>query len=125
MPDTAEGKTLLAHLTVLVKWLLFMCVIITVLVVGSLARSFVVQDAADQGTAAARQAIVAAERSDTTSQEARTAAIEARDELRNAINAAEASGEPDVQNQAIIDALAAIARIEEYLCGGPCPTSQE
>lgn len=115
MPDTPEGKTLLAHLQVLVKWLLFMCVIITVLVVGSLARSFVVQDAADHATAAA-------ERSDATSQEARTAAIEARDELRTAIEATRRNNnEPDVQNQAILDALAAIARIEEYLCGGPCP----
>lgn len=113
MPDTPEGRSLLAHLTVLAKWLLFMCVIITVLVVGSLVRSFAVQDAADNATAAAKQ-------SDATSQEARTAAIEARDELRAAID--RTRNDSGVQDQAILDALAAIARIEEYLCGGPCPT---
>lgn len=115
MPDTAEGRTLLAHLTVLTKWLLFMCVIITVLVVGSLVRSLAVQHAADQAT-------TAAEKSDATAHDARTAAVEARDELRAAIAAVKKrNDEPDVQNQAILDALAAIARIEEYLCGGPCP----
>lgn len=98
----------------LLTWLV---VILVVLTVVSVARSYIVQDAAESAEAAAKTV-------GSTADQARDAAIEARDELRAAVKALEESrdpNEPDLQNQAIIDALEAIARIEVYLCGGPCP----
>jgi hypothetical protein len=62
-----------------------------------------------------------------TTQEAKKAAAEARDELRAAIRRIEAVDpeQPSLNNQDIVNALAAIARIEDYLCGGPCPAEGE
>lgn len=99
------------------KILPWLVVILLVLTVGSIIRSYIIQDAVTEVQTAADDV-------GTTAEEARDAAIEARDELRTAITAIEATrepGEPDLQNQAIIDALAAVGRIEIYLCGGPCP----
>ena len=97
-------------------WLVWMCVVLAVLLVGNIARSWVLQDEMEQVQTAANQT------TDVAGQ-AKVSADAALAELRAAIDAIESSnaGEPDLQNQAIIDALQAIARIEAHICGGTCP----
>lgn len=56
--------------------------------------------------------------SDATTREARDAAVASKKALEDALARAEGGS---VERQAIVDALAAIARIERFLCGGPCP----
>ena len=96
--------------------LIWMSVVLAVLLVGNLVRSWALQDNMEQVEAAANETTEIAG-------EAKVSADAALTELRDAISAIEESnaGEPDLQNQAIIDALEAIARIEAHLCGGACP----
>lgn len=54
----------------------------------------------------------------TTTQEARAAAIDAKTALEAAITSAQNG---NANQAAVIDALKSIARIERFLCGGPCP----
>jgi TolA-binding protein len=110
-----EGDLLVAREPWREKILPWLVAVLAVLVAMSLWRSFVVEDAVEHVDEAAAEVR-------DVSTEGRQAAIEARDELRDAVRAIEEAneGEPELQNQAIIAALEAIARIEVYLCGGPC-----
>lgn len=95
----------------------WMMIVITVLMVGSLLRSIIVQEQVEKVQDAA-------EITTDVAAAARDSADAALQELRAAIRAVEDAGEdePELQNQAIIDALQAIARIEGFLCGGRCET---
>ena len=53
--------------------------------------------------------------------EAREASVDARDSLEEAIAELEARRTENVPSAEIAAALQAVARIEQYLCGGPCP----
>lgn len=111
-PNEDHETVLLAAVRML-KWLV---VILIVVSAGNLARSFVNQQSTDKATQAA-------ERVEATSIEGRDASVETLKELRQILANLEAAdeGEPDLSNQAILDALQAIARIEGFVCGGPCP----
>lgn len=106
-----------------IRFLKFLVSILVVLAAGLLLRSWPEQSQADKIEDAAHLAEAASLRAENTSIESRDAAVVTRDELRAVIAELEAAreAEPDLQNQAIIDALAAIARIEGRICGGPCP----
>lgn len=56
--------------------------------------------------------------SDATTREARDAAVASKKALEDALAHAQ---DGSVNQQAVIEALAAIGRIEAFLCGGPCP----
>lgn len=104
------------------KFLRWMVLVLAVMVAGAIARSYATQDQLDEVSAAADRTTEASERTEQASNDARSAAQGAAADLADAIARIEANntGEPDLQNQAIIDALAAVARIEFYLCGGTC-----
>jgi hypothetical protein len=96
-------------------WMMF---VLGVLLTVSLIRSFLAADTFDKIDEGIHRLEVAAERTDSTSVAAREAAVEARDELREAIARIDA---PSDRDSSVTNALAAIGRIEVYLCGGPCP----
>lgn len=106
----------------LLKWLI--CVLI-VISAGNFIRTFVNQNATDKSTMAARNAEEAAHRAQEISIESREAALDTLQELRAVVARAQANSadQPELANQAILEALQSIARIEGYLCGGPCPES--
>lgn len=106
-----------------IRFLKFLVCVLVVLAAGLLLRSWPEKEQADTIENAAHLAEAASLRAEKTSIESRDAAIVTRDELRAVIAQLEAAreAEPDLQNQAIIDALQAIARIEARMCGGPCP----
>lgn len=118
-----ETNSTLDKVIDLVKSLRWAVVIIAVLLLGSLIRSYAVEDAADNAADAADEATDAAELNVEITTEGRDAAQDTLAELRAVVSDLQAAqeAEPDLQNQAIIDALAAVARIEGYLCGGVCP----
>lgn len=102
----------------LLKFLLWLVGVLILLSIGNFLRSYVVQDAADKSTDAAT-------RVEITSVEGRDAAVGTLNELRAIVARSEANSQsqPALSNQQVIDALIAIARIEGFLCGGPCPTT--
>jgi len=128
LADEREGRAEQRESTVeasvrIIKWLV---VVLIVLSIGNFLRTFVVQDSTDESTKASEEATEAAESLQVTGEEARDASLETLHELQAITKKLEEqnAGEPDLQNQAIIDALAAVARIEGHLCGGPCPEPQ-
>lgn len=102
------------------KWLVSVLIVISM---GNFMRTFVVQDATDRATEAAREATEAANSVKGTSAEGRDASLETLAELRAILQQIEErnQNDPGPGNQAIIEALQAIARIEGFICGGPCP----
>lgn len=103
-----------------IKWLLLVLIVISV---GNFTRTFVNQDTTDRAIVASHNAEMASKNAEIVSIESRQAALETLSELRGIIARAEERDEeqPDIQAQAIIEALQAIARIEGFICGGPCP----
>lgn len=90
-----------------VKWV---AVILLIVAVVSAIRSSQLQDSVDKlenHTAELTQ----------ETNEAKVAAVEARDVLNKAIKQGQDSA---ASPTAVTDALRAIARIEQHLCGGPC-----
>jgi len=95
----------------------WMCVLLAVLMAGNFIRSFYVEDAADKATSSAESV-------SNVAVEGRDASIDVQATLHDILDELETASEtsqPDLNNQAIIDSLQAIARIEGYLCSGPCP----
>ena len=94
------------------KWV---ALILFVTAVISIIRSFYIEDAVDDLDVRTAELTI-------QTNDAKTAAVEARDVLTKALADFE---ERRVNNEgsspeAITEALKAIARIEEHLCGGPC-----
>lgn len=105
-----------------VKLLLWLVAVLIIISIGNMARSFIVQNSADESTRAAERVEKTQVEFRSTSIEARDAARESLAELRRIIARFEQNNdEPDLQNQAIIEALQAVARIEAAICGGICP----
>lgn len=103
-----------------VKWA---CVIIAILTLGSLLRSQVFQGQIDQISDAVESLEESSSQTKESADHASDASEAALQELRDAITAVQKSREdqPSLTNQAILDALQAIARLEAHICGGPCP----
>jgi hypothetical protein len=109
-----------------IKVLIWLVSILIVLSAGNFIRSYYVQDSVDKATHAGELAIIASENAKDTSVEGRDASLETLAELRAILARIEDqnTAEPDLQNQAILDALQAIARIEAFICEGPCPVPE-
>ena len=122
MTETTETREKGSHH--LLIWLIVVLIIISI---GSFVRSFIVQESADDAENAAQTAIVVTNRANDISLEGRDASLKTLDELHAILDSIKDTNtnEPDLQNQAIIDALEAIARIEGQLCGGRCPALEE
>jgi hypothetical protein len=115
---------LLTHidkLLIFIRWGLFL---ITILVLASFLRSFVVQEQVDQVGKAANNALIASESANDNSVLGRDAAIEVRDTL-NAILAELRASEGPSNQEAVAIALERIERIEAFLCDGVCPDPPE
>lgn len=98
------------------RWsVLVLIVLVVVLSIGvsfSVARSYKVEQAANR-------AVAASQRTETSTNIAKDAAIEAKRVLEDAIE--QARNGNGVDSGAVIEALSAIHRIELAVCGGPCP----
>lgn len=90
----------------LLKWLVVVLVVISA---GNFVRTFYNQDASEK-------AIIAAERVEKI-------AAQARDILVRFEEAANANDGPE--NEAVIEAVLAIIRLERFICDGPCPEVEE
>lgn len=97
------------------RWILWVTVVLTVLGMVSLLRSFVIQDAVND---LYRHTDDLAEETE----DAKQAAVSARDTLTKALEEFEARrNSPDaVPSAEIREALIAVGRIEQHLCGGRC-----
>lgn len=84
-----------------VRYLIIMCFVLIVIATASIIRSFVVQDAVEK---------IEVIENEQTRKQAETLA-----ELREAVNRSNSGGAETAE------AVAAIHRMEGYLCGGPCP----
>jgi len=97
---------------------LWVSIVLFVVAVVSLIRSFQIEAAVDD----LNDHTITLQ---TQTDDARTAAIEARDTLQEALNKFEerrANAEGS-SPEAVAEALKAVARIEQHLCGGPCDTN--
>lgn len=112
------------------RFLTWLVVILIVISIGNFFRTYVNQDATDKAQEAAETAGTAASNAQDAANTAAETAGEGRDvsldtlaELRAIIAQVNASseGQPEINNQIVIDAFAAIARMEAFLCNGPCP----
>jgi hypothetical protein len=95
-----------------IRIIMWITVVLFVIAIASIFRSYQIE--------------LSVEKLDTHTEElavqtkaAREAAIEARDSLQKALKEAE-DRQAESSPTAIRDALLSIARIETYLCGGPC-----
>ena len=106
-----------------VRVLIWLVVVLIVISIGNFSRTFVNQTSTDRATEASNAATAAAVEIRQTSEQGRDASLETLAELRAILATLEASNsdQPDLNNQAILDALQAIARIEAFVCGGTCP----
>lgn len=102
------------------KWLVAVLIVISA---GNFVRSFYNQEAADKSTDASEQAEDAADRIGEVATEGRDASVDTLNELRVILAEIEANqaDQPELNNQLIVDSLKSIARMENFLCGGPCP----
>jgi hypothetical protein len=105
------------------RFIVWLCFVLVVLTAGTLARSFITQGRLDKLDDVIYRTEAAVSQTYDVSENAKTAAESALKELRAAIRAIEESGSDQVplNNQAINEALIAIARLENYLCNGRCP----
>lgn len=100
----------------LVKFLVWLVCVLIVISTASFIRSFSVQDSADDATKAAN-------RVETSSIEGRDAALETLQGFRRVITEYEESraNQPQIDTQFVVETFQAIARMEAFLCQGPCP----
>lgn len=107
-----ERENFVKHSIRIITWLVVVLIVISG---GNFIGSIITKNATDD-------IIQSADEIKVTTKEGRDASVDTLNELRAILARIRASGdEPDVQNQAIIDALQAIARIEAFVCAGPCP----
>lgn len=117
MPDTAEGRTILQHVWGLVKWLLAISTVLTVTIVG---LGYIINDLDNdvENASEARHTL------DGNVEELTAEIVDLDKTIRDVIEESQNPDQPPLDNQAVIKALETIARIEGYLCGGPCPTKE-
>jgi hypothetical protein len=106
-----------------VKMIRWLTIVLVVISAGNFVRSFFTEAASEKAVDAAHTAEEASNRAETTSVEGRDASLETLAELRAILARINENNEdePDLTNQAIIEALQTIARIEAAVCDGPCP----
>lgn len=103
--------------------LFWIVAVLTFLLVGNMVGSVVAKNQLESFRDSVEETEIAATNTVEVASAARESADAALNELRVAVSAIEQanSEEPDLTNQAILDALAAIARLEVFVCGGVCP----
>lgn len=106
-----------------VRVILWACFILFILTLVSIIRSYYVEDSIDQLDQSVDQLDINTIELTTQTNLAKDAAVEARDSLNDAIAEAKKNNSGS-SGEAISNALASIARIERYLCGGPCEETQ-
>lgn len=112
MSDEEQAKPALR----MIKWLVIVLIVISS---GNFIRTFYLQDAAEK-------TYDAAVRVELTSIEGRDASVDTLRELRQIIadfQESNADGSVEERNRIISEALESIFRMENFLCGGPCPES--
>jgi DNA anti-recombination protein RmuC len=106
----------------LMKVLLWLTLVLFVLTLTSLLRSFQISASVSSLDSALKELDVHTVELTERTDAAREAAIDARDSLNSAIDRFEQerdAGGRSTPNE-IQEALSSVARIENYLCGGPC-----